>query len=101
MRRPPYACCSLIVMGRSGPSAALPSHRAARSIREPELEKIPKRLDPVLPVDLLALRIGAAEVLDSGLVDAPLARAAYLGRDLHLASEVGARDLQSIVHGAR
>src|SRR6266481_9655602 len=68
---------------------------------EPKSQHVPQRPDAILPVYLLSLSVGSAEIVNPHLVDAPSPGQRDLGADLDLETEIVAGDVQTIFHLAR
>src|SRR5215475_4608395 len=72
--------------------ACLPSTLVASVLHwtspKTEVKHIPKRLHPVLPIDLLAFGVGPPVIADAKLVDAQLAMTRDFRTELHLDAEV-------------
>src|ERR1700681_4546231 len=68
---------------------------------EAKSQQIPQGLEPILPVDFLPFLVGSAEIPNPDLVDAPAPRQRDLRADLHLESEIVARDMQAVLYLAR
>lgn len=63
-----------------------------------ELHQIPQRLNPIAPVDLLALAIGPAKVMDPDLIDPPFPGAGDLGAEFDFDAEIVAGKVQTFQH---